>query len=119
MPTPSPSVVASCTCHEQGVTGDPRDLSTLTERQATVLLLLATGLGNVPIANRLGITERTVKKHVTTLLDKLRVTSRVEAALIATRQHDQLCRTVPRTVTVRAGSAVGTVREPVRLQAGP
>ncbi|MFB7378114.1 response regulator transcription factor [Kitasatospora purpeofusca] len=118
MPTPSPPVVAGCTCDEQGVTGDPRDLSTLTERQTTVLLLLATGLGNVPIANRLGITERTVKKHVTTLLDKLRVTSRVEAALIATRQHDQLCRTV-RAVTVRAGSAVETVRAPVRPDAEP
>ncbi|MFD8145370.1 LuxR C-terminal-related transcriptional regulator [Streptomyces sp. NPDC059708] len=38
------------------------------------------------------ITERTVKKHVTTVLDKLRVTSRLQAALIANHQHHELCR---------------------------
>ncbi|WP_224274630.1 LuxR C-terminal-related transcriptional regulator [Streptomyces sp. LS1784] len=74
-----------------------RDLSALTLRESSVLLLLGVGLGNLPIASRMGITERTVKKHVTSILGKLGVNSRLEAGLIALVQHDHLCRrgTVP------------------------
>ncbi|MFJ4185259.1 helix-turn-helix transcriptional regulator [Kitasatospora sp. NPDC089509] len=69
----------------------PRDLSVLTARESDVLVLLSSGLGNLPIALRLGITERTVKKHVTGILDKLAVRSRLEAGLVALLWHDQLC----------------------------
>ncbi|MFF2042787.1 helix-turn-helix transcriptional regulator [Kitasatospora sp. NPDC058170] len=70
----------------------PRDLSVLTARESDVLLLLGSGLGNLPIALRLGITERTVKKHVTGVLGKLGVRSRLEAGLVAFLRHDHLCR---------------------------
>ncbi|MFE1791184.1 response regulator transcription factor [Streptomyces sp. NPDC059525] len=89
---PTPGALDRCTCAAPSPTQNPRDLSTLTDREGTVLLLVATGLGNTPIARRLGITERTVKKHITSLLHKLRVTSRLEAALIAHHQHQDLCR---------------------------
>ncbi|MFJ8475963.1 helix-turn-helix transcriptional regulator [Kitasatospora sp. NPDC094011] len=69
----------------------PRDLSVLTARESDVLVLLSSGLGNLPIALRLGITERTVKKHVTGILDKLAVRSRLEAGLVALLWHHQLC----------------------------
>ncbi|MDK9498622.1 LuxR C-terminal-related transcriptional regulator [Streptomyces katrae] len=91
---PTPGAINRCTCAAPSLAQTPRDLSTLTEREGTVLLLVATGLGNTPIARRLDITERTVKKHITSLLHKLRVTSRLEAALIAHHQHHELCRFV-------------------------
>ncbi|MFJ4094036.1 helix-turn-helix transcriptional regulator [Kitasatospora sp. NPDC089913] len=94
MSRPRPSTPTTCLCERSGPTAPPapRDLSALTERETSVLLLLASGLGNVSIALRLGITERTVKKHVSSLFDKLGVRSRLEAALIAILDHDRICR---------------------------
>lgn len=57
----------------------------LTRREREVLGLIAEGLANKQIALRLGISEKTVKAHVTRLLDKLGVTSRTQAALAAVR----------------------------------
>lgn len=51
----------------------------LTAREAEVLGLLATGATNPAIADRLSITERTVKAHVTRILAKLEVSTRTEA----------------------------------------
>ncbi|WP_169790998.1 LuxR C-terminal-related transcriptional regulator, partial [Streptomyces katrae] len=53
---PTPGALDRCTCAAPSPTQNPRDLSTLTDREGTVLLLVATGLGNTPIARRLGIT---------------------------------------------------------------
>ncbi|SDT83244.1 regulatory protein, luxR family [Streptomyces sp. TLI_053] len=94
MSRPRPSTTTTCLCEQSGPPAPPppRDLSALTERETSVLLLLASGLGNVSIALRLGITERTVKKHVSSLFDKLGVRSRLEAALIAILDHDRICR---------------------------
>jgi DNA-binding NarL/FixJ family response regulator len=55
----------------------------LTARETEVLRLLATGLPNKQIARSLGITERTVKFHVSSLLHKLGAESRTQAASIA------------------------------------
>lgn len=60
-------------------------LGELTAREREVLELLATGLGNQQIGDRLGVTEKTVKHHMTNILSKLQVSSRVEAALLAQR----------------------------------
>lgn len=63
-----------------------RELSaTLTRREVAVLELLAGGLRNRQIAQRLGLTEKTVRNHMSTILGKLHANDRTEAALIAAR----------------------------------
>jgi len=58
----------------------------LTEREVEVLRLLAKGHTNTRIAQELGVSERTVGFHVSNILKKLEVTSRVEAAMCAKEQ---------------------------------
>ncbi len=57
----------------------------LTPRELEVLRLVAEGLPNKTIAQRLDISEHTVKFHVNALLGKLEVSSRTEAVVRATR----------------------------------
>jgi DNA-binding NarL/FixJ family response regulator len=57
----------------------------LTPRELEVLQLLAEGLANKAIAQRLGISEHTVKFHVNAILSKLNAQSRTEAVVRATR----------------------------------
>jgi DNA-binding NarL/FixJ family response regulator len=57
----------------------------LTAREMEVLCLLAQGLDNAAIAQRLVVTKRTVQNHVSNVYGKLGVTSRTEAALYAIR----------------------------------
>ncbi|MGN6227062.1 MAG: response regulator [Dyella sp.] len=57
-------------------------LSQLTPQQFRVLMLLAEGLLNKQIANRLGLAENTVKIHVTAVLAKLECRSRTQAAVL-------------------------------------
>ncbi|MEU0878209.1 response regulator transcription factor [Lentzea sp. NPDC005914] len=57
----------------------------LTERERTVLVLIAHGLSNTDIAARVHLSVGTVKDHVSAILTKLRVGSRVQAALVAQR----------------------------------
>jgi len=56
-------------------------LSKLTNREQQVLPLLADGLSNKQIAQRMTITERTVKYHISNILRKLDLFSRTEAAV--------------------------------------
>jgi DNA-binding NarL/FixJ family response regulator len=58
----------------------------LTPRETQVLCLLAQGLDNAAIAQRLTVTKRTVQNHVSNIYGKLDLTSRTEAALYAIRQ---------------------------------
>jgi DNA-binding NarL/FixJ family response regulator len=58
----------------------------LTARELDVLVLLAEGLPNKVIAQRLGIAEKTVKAHVTQVFDALGVTDRTQAALWVERR---------------------------------
>ncbi len=57
----------------------------LTVRETEVLHLLARGRSNKEIAQDLSITEKTVKTHVSSVLSKLGVSSRTQAALYAIR----------------------------------
>jgi NarL family two-component system response regulator LiaR len=58
----------------------------LTEREAEVLLLVAQGLSNRDIAGRLHITDATVRSHVSNILSKLHLATRIQAALYALRE---------------------------------
>ncbi len=60
-------------------------LDALTKRERGILRLVAQGLPNKEIAAQLGLAEKTVKHHMTALMRKLGVRSRVEAALLAQR----------------------------------
>jgi DNA-binding NarL/FixJ family response regulator len=59
------------------------DLSSLTDREVDVLRLMARGLGNTAIADKLVVSEATVKTHVAHILDKLQVDNRVQAVVVA------------------------------------
>jgi DNA-binding NarL/FixJ family response regulator len=58
----------------------------LTERQHEVLRLLADGLDNAQIALRLGISQRTARAHVSSVLERLGVENRTQAAVTAVRR---------------------------------
>ena len=62
---------------------EPEPVDSLTPREREILHLLAEGQSNKMIANELGISDGTVKLHVKSILRKLNVRSRVEAAIIA------------------------------------
>ena len=59
----------------------------LTDREQEVLDMVGAGLPNKTIARRLGISERTVKAHLTSVYQRLGVTDRTQAALWAQRQR--------------------------------
>ena len=58
-------------------------LESLSQREREVLTLMAEGLSNLLIAERLGIGEKTVKTHVSNVLGKLNVSDRTQAAVYA------------------------------------
>ena len=57
--------------------------ASLTQRERQIFELLGEGLSNLEIAERVGLTENTVKHYMTPLLHKLGVRNRTEAALLA------------------------------------
>jgi len=59
----------------------------LTPRELDVLRLVVEGFANKEIAHRLGITEKTVKTHVSSVLQKLGVPDRTSAAVLALRRR--------------------------------
>ncbi len=74
------------------VTAPPRDpeaalADLLTDREREVLKLIASGYSNKEIARELVVSERTVKGHVSNILNKLGVQDRTQAALFAVKHH--------------------------------
>ena len=67
-------------------TPDRRAPDPLTAREVEVLRLLAEGLDNQQIAERLVVAEVTVRSHISRILDKLHVANRVQATLYALRE---------------------------------
>ena len=64
----------------------PAEAETLTEREMATLRLIAQGLGNHEIAERMVLEESTVAKYVSNLLDKLHLANRTQVALYALRK---------------------------------
>ena len=60
-------------------------LAALSAREREVALLVAEGLGNLDIADRLFVTESTIKKHVHTVYDKLGIRTRPQLVAWAWR----------------------------------
>ena len=71
--------------HDDEAEALARRLATLTPQQARVLMMLREGLLNKQIAYQLGVSEATVKAHVSAILQKLRVDSRTQAVIAASR----------------------------------
>ncbi|MFJ3310129.1 response regulator transcription factor [Streptomyces sp. NPDC086549] len=67
--------------------GDAAAISDLTPREREVLLLLSCAASNRDIGRKLGIAERTAKAHLTSIMTKISVSSRTEAALFAYAHH--------------------------------
>lgn len=85
----TPSLAASLLMDltRTGVKSDAVDepLSGLTEREHEILTLVADGLSNKEIGQRLYLTEKTIKHYMTNILQKLHVRNRLEAALLIQR----------------------------------
>lgn len=84
----SPSIAAEMLVSlTQGKAPDP--LQELTPREREILALIGTGLTNREIGEHIFLSEKTIKHYVTNILQKLQVRSRVEAALVASRQSQK------------------------------
>jgi len=65
---------------------DPGPIDQLSARELEVLRLIASGMENAEIAETLGISPRTAKNHVSNILSKLGLPSRIQAAIYAVRR---------------------------------
>jgi len=80
------AVLARVIQGEASAVRSPPGFGELTPRETEILCHLAEGQSNKVIARELGISDGTVKLHVKSILRKLRVHSRVEAAVLAVEQ---------------------------------
>jgi DNA-binding NarL/FixJ family response regulator len=87
----TPSLAASLLFELTGAsarqTGEPNPLDDLTDRERQILERVAAGDSNKEIGAQLQLSEKTVKHHMTNILQKLQVRNRVEAALMARRNE--------------------------------
>jgi len=63
----------------------PEELRSLTDQERTILGYIAEGMTNRQIAERMFLAEKTIKNHVSTLLAKLGLERRTQAAVLATK----------------------------------
>ena len=66
---------------------DFQRIESLTKREYEVLILIAEGLNNKDIADKLYISEKTVKNHVSSIFKKLDVNDRIQAAIFAFKNN--------------------------------
>ncbi len=84
-PLLAPEAAAAVMAAVSGQTADLPELDRLTPREREVLAGLGRGLSNRSLAEELFISEKTIKTHVSSILMKLGLTDRVQAALFAVR----------------------------------
>lgn len=72
----------------EGTPGEPEELQSLTPQERRILELVAEGLTNRQIGDRLYLAEKTVKNYMSNILAKLGLDSRTQAAVFATRLLD-------------------------------
>lgn len=82
-----PAVTARVLARVRGATGDDPILERLTAQERRVLALVGEGLTNREIGERLSLAEKTVKNYVSSVLAKLGVGTRTQAALFAVRRE--------------------------------
>ncbi len=73
----------------EGVPGEPEELKSLTPQERRILELVAQGLTNRQIGDRLFLAEKTIKNYMSNVLSKLGFESRTQAAIFATRLLDE------------------------------
>ena len=80
-----PGVAGKLLEHVSTMQHQPETLITdqLTEREVDVLRLIGRGFSNSDIANRLHLSEGTVRNHVSSIFDKLEISDRTQAAILA------------------------------------
>jgi two-component system response regulator DegU len=72
---------------DKKVNKDMLKIESLTKREYEVLTLIAEGLNNRDIANKLYISEKTVKNHVSSIFKKIEVNDRIQAAIFAFKNN--------------------------------
>ncbi len=82
-----PSLIPALNSKMIEKSADEVRIDALTRRESEVLKLLAVGMYNKEVAERLDISERTVKNHVSNIFKKLGVTDRTQAAVFAIRNN--------------------------------
>ncbi|NLE79852.1 MAG: response regulator transcription factor [Rhodococcus sp.] len=82
-PTVTRRLIADVTSRRANSRREPAALGSLTPREREVLELIATGLSNTEIAERLFVAEQTVKTHVGKVLAKLNLRDRAQAVVLA------------------------------------
>jgi DNA-binding NarL/FixJ family response regulator len=65
--------------------GEPDELASLTDQERKILALIAEGLTNRQIAERMFLAEKTVKNYVSSVLAKLGLERRTQAAVLASK----------------------------------
>lgn len=85
-PTMHPTIARKLMRELQRPMSLPPTEEPLTQRELEVLRLVAQGLSNQGIADKLVVSERTVRTHVSNILGKLHLANRTEAALYALRE---------------------------------
>jgi len=86
-PSIAAKVVEDFRRHKQFGTAPEDQMYELSARETQILGLVQQGLRNKEIAKQLGIAEKTVKNHVSSILKALQVNSRTEAALKSTKKY--------------------------------
>ena len=82
-----PSLIPSLNSKMIEKNRDEGKIESLTRRELEVLKLLAVGMYNKEVAEKLNISERTVKNHVSNIFKKIEVTDRTQAAVFAIRNN--------------------------------